>query len=108
MRLMLSGRALKCVRSLKRIRPRNLHLPPVTGLRAYDHDPPVPRSIRKDVFDDRSHVPLRLRVAAIVHFHHHCHTKSVRQAIYEGFGQAGERSRIVHFLMRFTQISASA
>ena len=77
---MLAGTPFQRVRAFERIRPENLHLPPVTSLRADDQYLPFPWPIRKDVFDTSDHVSLQLEIAGIVHLDFHCHTKSVRQS----------------------------
>ena len=74
---MLAGTPFQRVRAFERIRPENLHLPPVTSLRADDQYLPLPWPIRKDVFDTSDHVSLQLEIARIVHLDFHCHTPKV-------------------------------
>ena len=56
---MLAGTPFQRVRAFERIRPENLHLPPVTSLRADDQYLPLPWPIRKDVFDTRDESDFR-------------------------------------------------
>ena len=72
---MLAGTPFQRVRAFERIRPENLHLPPVTSLRADDQYLPLPWPIRKDVLDTSDHVSLQLEIAGIVHLDFHCHTQ---------------------------------
>jgi len=75
---MLSERALKRIGALERVGPANFHLPAVVGLRAKDHNPPVPGAIREDVLDHRYYISPRLGIGGVVHFHRHRHRQSLR------------------------------
>jgi hypothetical protein len=56
---MVAGTPFQRIRAFERIRPENLHLPPVTSLRADDQYLPLPWPIRKDVFDTRDESDFR-------------------------------------------------
>ena len=78
LRIVLSGSSFQGIRAFECIGPENLHLPAVTSLRADDHNPPIPGPVRKHMLDDRSRVPLQLRIAGVMHLDGCWHSASLR------------------------------
>jgi len=62
------------------MRTCNPHVPPVTPLRADDHNPPIPEPTGEHMLDHRCHIALQSRIAGVVHLDRYSHTKSLRQS----------------------------
>jgi hypothetical protein len=76
MRVMLSRSSLQSVRTLKPVRAKNLQFPLIRILRSDDQHSPIPRPIRKHVFDNGNYIPLQLHVARVLHLDCNGHMES--------------------------------
>ncbi len=71
---MFVSRTLQRVRPFEGIRPNNLHLPSVIGLRTHNRNPPISGPVGKHMFDDRSNICLQTRIPRMLHLDRNCHT----------------------------------